>query len=88
MIQQAESYGRSYSASTELWLQRDDRRIQLSQIGPGFVSAMEDSDDLPKGVELDLHATIDDHEVVWRVRLPEGMTSGRGDTKIVVLDRQ
>jgi hypothetical protein len=85
MIQPSSPH-RSYSASTELWLQLGDRRIELSQIGPDFVMPREPLE-LARGSEAELHTTVDDHERVQLVRFPRGVTPDDQDAAIEVVRR-
>lgn len=84
MIQPTSGYN-AFSASTELWLEAAQRRIELAQIGPDFIMAR-DSAILPRGAVGALHATTGHHETVWQVQLPEGMDEHHSQTRIVVLD--
>ena len=61
-----------YSADVRLRLIVDDREYALSQIGPDGITLRKPTS-LPP-CEADVVMNVDDHQKVWRVWLPDGIS--------------
>lgn len=61
-----------YSADVRLRLIVDDREYALSQIGPECIAPREPITLSP--CEADVVMNVDDHQKVWRVWLPDGIS--------------
>ena len=61
-----------YSADVRLRLIVDDREYALSQIGPDGITLRQPTS-LPP-CEADVVMNVDDHQKVWRVWLPDGIS--------------
>jgi hypothetical protein len=71
---------RSHSADVRMELTVNGHILPISELGPGFLVLTAGVNHPPTDAEIMLR--IDGHEDRWRVRLDDGISAGRTETRI------
>lgn len=71
----------SYSADVQMELRVNGRVFDVGQLGPDFVMLRDPADHPPAQGEMML--SIDGHVKRWPVQLPDGVTAGQRETRII-----
>jgi hypothetical protein len=70
----------SHSADIRMELRIKDLVLIIGQLGPDFLMLRNPIDHPP--TEAEIWMSIDGHERLWPVHLPEGISTAQGDTRI------